>query len=376
MRLAATTLLVTSVMASATVGAQGFTLYDEAQNGDVSDDANNPTSLMLEAGRNDVSGVVVEGDIDYVTVNVPTGLELSALNLMNFVSNTRVSFVGVQQGAVFTEPPNETDVGELLGYVLFGSNELNANILPAIGRGMGAQGFVGPLPAGDYTFWIQEIGSDPTNYTFSFVTTSAAVANEPEVPAEAVFCNGLEVTVDLALGELPTEGDDVIIGTSGDDVINGLGGRDVICGLQGNDTIDGGDGFDVILAGFGDDIVFGGGGNDLLVGSRGIDTISGGNGNDRIRGGDGNDVLHGENGNDLIRGGNGNDTITGGIGADDLHGNLGRDTISGESGNDILRGGAWLDRMDGGDGNDGCTLTDPSGLVEVRINCEKGVFGI
>ena len=32
--------------------------------------------------------------------------------------------------------------------------------------------------------------------------------------------------------------------------------------------------------------------------------------------------------------------------------------------------------MDGGKGNDACTLTDPSGNVEIRTKCERGVFGL
>src|SRR5690606_5762985 len=43
-------------------------------------------------------------------------------------------------------------------------------------------------------------------------------------------CQGQEVTVDLRLGQEPTEGDDVILGTPGPDLIDGLGGDDVICG--------------------------------------------------------------------------------------------------------------------------------------------------
>ena len=191
-----------------------------------------------------------------------------------------------------------------------------------------------------------------------------------------VFCEGLEVTVDIAAGDVPTEGDDVILGTDGDDVINALGGNDTICGLQGDDIIDAGDGFDSVFAGFGDDTVTGGAGNDLIVGSNGIDDLSGDAGNDRIRGGNGADALNGGNGNDIIRGGNDSDVINGGAGADELFGNLGRDTLLGGGGDDILRGGAFVDTFNGGDGNDACTLTDPSGEIEDRASCERGVFGL
>ena len=191
-----------------------------------------------------------------------------------------------------------------------------------------------------------------------------------------MMCNDLPVTVDLSKGDVPTEGDDVIRGTSGPDLINSLGGDDRICSLGGNDTVNGGDGFDIVFAGKGADTITGGIGNDKLVGGAGNDTIRGGNGNDRIQGGDGADRLWGENGLDLVAGGNGNDTLRGGTSADELLGGLGRDALFGDEGNDVLRGGAWIDTMDGGPQTDGCTLTDPSGNVEVRISCETGVFGL
>ncbi|MFT7473545.1 MAG: Ca2+-binding RTX toxin-like protein [Verrucomicrobiales bacterium] len=196
----------------------------------------------------------------------------------------------------------------------------------------------------------------------------------PLVPP--LICNNLEVTVDLSKGEAPTAGDDIIRGTSGNDVINGLAGNDTICSLQGDDTINGGDGFDKIFAGLGNDIINGGTGNDRLVGGSGNDTINGDNGNDRIQGGDGVDTMSGGNGKDRIAGGNGNDVLRGGKFADELFGNLGRDQLFGEEGDDVLRGGAWIDTMDGGPQFDGCTLTDPGGVIETRVNCETGVFGL
>ncbi len=196
-----------------------------------------------------------------------------------------------------------------------------------------------------------------------------------QTPSAPVFCNNQLVTVNLAEGERPTGGDDIIRGTNGNDTISGLGGNDIICALGGNDTVHGGDGFDKVFAGAGNDTLIGGAGNDLLIGGPGIDEISGGNGNDRIQGGDGTDTLNGNNGVDRISGGNGNDILRGGASSDTLFGNLGNDQLFGEAGNDVLRGGAWRDSMNGGAGtNDGCTLTDPAGLTETRIQCESGVF--
>lgn len=197
-----------------------------------------------------------------------------------------------------------------------------------------------------------------------------------DTPLTELLCNGLPVTVNLADGENPTNGDDVIRGTSGDDVIDGLGGNDVICALQGDDVVNGGEGFDKVFAGSGNDTINGGAGNDLLIGGPGKDVIHGGNGNDRIQGGDGPDELYGDRGIDRVAGGNENDVIRGGDAADRLFGNLGRDQLFGENGNDTLRGGAWQDILNGGAGtNDGCTLNDPRGLRETRVGCEAGVYG-
>lgn len=193
---------------------------------------------------------------------------------------------------------------------------------------------------------------------------------------DRVLCGGLFVTVNLAYGETPTEGDDVIRGTAGDDEIVSLGGNDTICALQGDDAVDAGEGNDVVFAAGGDDLVLGSFGNDLLIGGPGVDILRGENGSDRLRGGDGDDLLGGDGGRDIMRGGNGHDVLFGGTHDDLMWGNLGRDELHGEGGNDVLRGGAWKDVLRGGAGaNDGCTLKDPGGLIETRIECEAGVFG-
>ena len=85
-------------------------------------------------------------------------------------------------------------------------------------------------------------------------------------------CAGRDVTVDLAAGQSPTAGNDVILGTAGSDVIVAGGGNDVVCGGGGNDRI------------------FGDAGNDVLLGEAGKDRISGGVGKkDACIGGSGRD---------------------------------------------------------------------------------------
>jgi streptogramin lyase len=116
-------------------------------------------------------------------------------------------------------------------------------------------------------------------------------------------CGGLPVTVNLADGDVPTAGDDVILGRPTGETINALGGHDRICSGGGNDTINGGPG---------DDRGYGGPGNDKLNGSTGVDRLNGDAGNDTLNGAAGNDVLSGGAGRDRLNGGPNSDVCTGG----------------------------------------------------------------
>ena len=177
---------------------------------------------------------------------------------------------------------------------------------------------------------------------FPIVSGSAYLFELAPEEVTAVLCNGEEVTVNLALGETPTNGDDVILGTDDADVINGGAGNDIICGGDGADTINGG---------------------------AGNDTIDGGQGRDVLRGGVGDDTLRGQRGKDTLNGDKGTDTLNGGKGDDNIRGGKGRDTLSGDGGADTLNGNVGTDSYDGGVGNDTCAL-DPNGITETAISCK------
>lgn len=191
------------------------------------------------------------------------------------------------------------------------------------------------------------------NDEFAQLEGERCVASRVDAGSSGV-CASYIVTVNLALGEQPTDGDDVILGTAGDDEIAAGDGDDVICASGGNDTVWGQGGSDVIEGGDGDDVLRGGVGDDF---------IAGGDGNDDINGGRGDDAVYGEAGDDLaLRGGTGNDFVSGGSGSDQLvAGNGGIDTLIGGDGDDHLSGGPrgdyLLDRfgsnvMRGNGGND------------------------
>ena len=101
----------------------------------------------------------------------------------------------------------------------------------------------------------------------------------------AQLCQGLAITVDIGAGDIPTSGDDVILGTSGDDFIESGDGDDIVCGGAGDDTIYGEEGADII---------YGQGGNDILHGA--CQEVNCGqvqeiDDNDELIGGIGNDQL-------------------------------------------------------------------------------------
>lgn len=159
------------LMASTTSAMAGV-VWDESASGDISNNRAAPTAVTLAAGSNDVLGSVKgsPSDIDYLTITVPTGDTLAQIVLKSFASTDNKGFIAIQHGATFTEPPTGTNVGNLLGYTHFGpgAGNVGADILPEMAISAGAQDFTAPLPAGQYTFWIQQLGA-VTSYDFNMV---------------------------------------------------------------------------------------------------------------------------------------------------------------------------------------------------------------
>ncbi len=125
------------------------------------------------------------------------------------------------------------------------------------------------------------------------------MANVPSIGDDYLVGDGVNNDIDGLAGN------DTIVGTDGDDSLFGNDGNDTISGARGNDTLLGGDGDDFLSDGFNDgddDSLSGGAGNDTLLSGFGDDVLSGGTGNDRLEGNDGDDVY-------LFSLGWGNDTI-------------------------------------------------------------------
>lgn len=214
-------------------------------------------------------------------------------------------------------------------------------------------------PDGNFTFTPDPDFNGEDSFTFS---VSDGALTDFETATITVF------PVDDP--DVPSPGNDDLIGTGGNDAINALAGDDTLTGLGGDDSLTGGLGNDIALGGDGADVLRGGGGDDTLRGNAGDDDIVGGAGDDDVLAGDGDDDINGNGGADILRGnagaddiragggadqvlgGSGADIITGNSGADDLRGNDGRDEISGGVGADTILGGGGGDLIDGGGGAD------------------------
>ncbi len=152
--------------------------YDEATMGDLSGDRTTPTLINLSPGNNTIASTSASGDLEYYRVNLPTGTRLSQIVVTAFNGGTNLSFISVQAGTTFTEPPAGTNPANLLGYTHFGNanGTTGTDILDNIGSvGGGTIGFTPPLTGSAYTFWSQETSSSPTSYALTLVVTASPV---------------------------------------------------------------------------------------------------------------------------------------------------------------------------------------------------------
>lgn len=143
---------------------------------DLSDDRMNPTLIAFSETLDTLSNCQ-EGadpgprDIDYFTFNVPENNILNELVLKNYEveSSDNQAFIGIQEGTTFTIDPFNPSANDLLGGLTYGTSHIGMDILPLMGN-LGS-GFTPPLPAGDYTIWLNQTGPISCA-TFQFTLTT------------------------------------------------------------------------------------------------------------------------------------------------------------------------------------------------------------
>jgi hypothetical protein len=150
-------------------------IHDENLHGDLSNDRLAPTAYSLSLGANSVLATSSQGDREFIALTVPAGAELSAILQISYAGDDDVAFAAVQAGPQLTVDPDLFDPAGLLGWTHFGPFAFpnGSDILPSMGMGFGADGFSPPLPAGTYTFWLQQAGPSLTSFQLDFIVTPA-----------------------------------------------------------------------------------------------------------------------------------------------------------------------------------------------------------
>jgi hypothetical protein len=162
------------------IARASLVVFDEARDGDASDDRFNPTMVSLPQGVNTLRGFSGQSptpdvhDLDYITFTIPDGYQLATFTLQSASVGGAFSFVGMQEGPIVTIPADWYSIeSPLLGWAHFGSADVGSDLLPVMANSPGSVGFSGPLGAGTYALWIMELDtSEPHTYSFGLGVTA------------------------------------------------------------------------------------------------------------------------------------------------------------------------------------------------------------
>lgn len=152
--------------------AHAGVMWDESIDGSLSTDRFNPTAMQVGAGSNMLHATTGISDnehgAEFYTIHLDANERLTNLFVTAY-SGQDLMFIGMTQGTTFTVDPDSPVIEDLLGWTHFGPNEVTVDILPTMGSGtFGSQVFEPPLPAGDYSFWMNQF-NDPQSYSLDFV---------------------------------------------------------------------------------------------------------------------------------------------------------------------------------------------------------------
>lgn len=154
----------------------------ETLDGDLSNDGDFPTFVLLTEGSNLFEGTMgsldngVTIDADVWSFTIAAGYYLTGISLVayNAPAPNIDSFMALDDAGTI----NMTDPSQHLSNGLwteefdgFGNTYTDLMAILDAGPQFGGTGFNGPLGPGTYTFWIQE-GSDQVNYTINMTVTA------------------------------------------------------------------------------------------------------------------------------------------------------------------------------------------------------------
>jgi hypothetical protein len=175
---------------------------DEGVSGDFSANRLAPTVFTLDqanGGSNTLSGTVgrMSGvvDLDYINVVVPSGFLWTSMLVGNQTTGGGGgAFIGLASGSTMPLLPTATTAEGLLGWHLYSADDRGTDILDDMAiPSNGSSGFERPLPAGSYTFWIQELSTGAFPYSFNLTVTPV-----PEPTSALLLLMGLAATATAA----------------------------------------------------------------------------------------------------------------------------------------------------------------------------------
>jgi len=193
------TLAVALLAGVATNAATAQVVFDDA-NGNASDDGSAPTELVFGIGSNIVNGTVTSpaNTRNFYTFTIGAGEELAAINLNSInvtiadpsgpIDSINPGFFALVTGNTSADPGQTAF--ESLGGALFAPGNLGDNLLDIISAGESGPNTSGTgfttIGEGDYTFVIQQTGSENSNFSLDFQVTTAV----PE-PTAGILLAGL-----------------------------------------------------------------------------------------------------------------------------------------------------------------------------------------
>jgi hypothetical protein len=174
--------------------AQAAMGWDESIHGDLSDDHDNPTWVALAVGSHDVTGSVQStGGVierDFFTITVRPGQVLRAIHLLentSLVSAQDQAPVAIYGGTT-AGAPSSPYMG-LMGFALVRNSDIGRDLLPIMASS-GAPPFALPLPAGAYSFLVQDASPGIAHYGLRLTVSSV-----PEPASAGLLLAGLAATV-------------------------------------------------------------------------------------------------------------------------------------------------------------------------------------
>ena len=144
-------------------GAQAFDLQNQSLvSHEASGNPLQPSTLAAGLQTYLIHGVVVRGDADYVSWDIPKGQKLLSVKLVQYVSEDAIAFYALQRNKVFDAG---IDVSRMLVYGHMGPSDLGRNVLANVPKSQ--------LGEGAMTLWFQQTGPLPTQYAIEVVLAPA-----------------------------------------------------------------------------------------------------------------------------------------------------------------------------------------------------------